>query len=146
MCERLRAALPDDVRLVITGDHGMIDVPKQHQIIAEDEPILMAGVSALAGEARFRQLYVDRDRPARVAARWRDRLAATAWVRTRDEAIDEGWFGPMDDHLRERWGHVLVAMRDDHAVMTRQFMREWTLIGMHGSLTPAEMTVPLCCD
>jgi hypothetical protein len=37
-------------------------------------------------------------------------------------------------------------MRDDHAVMTRQFMREWTLIGMHGSLTPAEMTVPLCCD
>jgi hypothetical protein len=146
MCERLRAALPDDVRLVITGDHGMIDVPKQHQIIAEDEPILMAGVSALAGEARFRQIYVDRDQPARVAARWRDRLAATAWVRTRDEAIEEGWFGPMDDQLRERWGHVLVAMRDDHAVMTRQFMREWTLIGMHGSLTPAEMTVPLCCD
>jgi predicted AlkP superfamily pyrophosphatase or phosphodiesterase len=56
MCERLRAALPDDVRLVITGDHGMVDVPKKHQIIAEDERILMAGVSALAGEARFRQL------------------------------------------------------------------------------------------
>ena len=26
--------------------------------------------------------------------------------------------------------------------MTRQFPREWTLIGMHGSLTPAEMTSP----
>jgi hypothetical protein len=146
MCERLRAALPDDVRLVVTGDHGMVDVPKQHHIVAEDDPILMAGVSALAGEPRFRQLYVDRDRPVRVAARWRDRLAETAWVRTRDEAIDEGWFGEVDEDLRERWGHVLVAMRDDHAVMTRQFMREWTLVGMHGSLTAEEMAVPLCCD
>jgi hypothetical protein len=30
--------------------------------------------------------------------------------------------------------------------MTQQFPRELTLIGMHGSLTPAEMTVPLFCD
>ena len=26
MCERLRDALPDDVRLIITGDHGMVDI------------------------------------------------------------------------------------------------------------------------
>jgi hypothetical protein len=146
LCERLRAALPADVRIVITGDHGMVNVPASHHVIAEDEPVLMAGVSALAGEGRFRQLYVDRDRPERVAARWRDRLSDLAWVRTRDEAVDEGWFGPMDGQLLERWGHVLVAMRGDYAVMTRQFMREWSLVGMHGSLTPAEMSVPLCCD
>jgi Type I phosphodiesterase / nucleotide pyrophosphatase len=146
MCERLRAALPDDVRLIVTGDHGMVDVPQTHQVIAEDHPALMAGVSALAGESRFRQVYVDAEDPRWVAARWRDVLGDRAWVRTRDEAIDEGWFGPVDDALRERYGHVLVALRDDHAVMTRQFPRELTLIGMHGSLTPAEMTVPLFCD
>ena len=50
-----------------------------------------------------------------------DELGDRAWVRTRDEAIEEGWFGPVDDALRERYGHVLVALRDDHAVMTRQF-------------------------
>jgi hypothetical protein len=145
-CERLRAALPDDVRLVVTADHGMVDVPGEHQILVEDEPELMAGVSALAGEGRFRQLYVDVDSPVRVAARWQDLLGERAWVRTRDEAIAEGWFGPVDPALRERYGHVLVAMRDDHAVMTRQVPRELTLIGMHGSLTVEEMTVPLFCD
>ncbi|MFP5282240.1 MAG: alkaline phosphatase family protein, partial [Actinomycetes bacterium] len=145
-CERLREALPEDVRLIITADHGMVDVPVEHHIIAEDEPGLMAGVSALAGEGRFRQLYVDRDPPARVANRWRDLLGDRAWVRTRDEAIDEGWFGPVDEELRERYGHVLVALRDDHAVMSRQFPRELTLIGMHGSLTPEEMVVPLFVD
>jgi len=145
-CERLRAALPADVRLVITGDHGMVDIPNEQRVVAEDDPSLMAGVSALAGEPRFRQLYVDHDQPAQVAQRWRDRLGPRAWVRTRDEAIDEGWFGSVDDQLRERYGHVLVAMRADWAVMTRQLPRELTLVGMHGSLTPAEMLIPLFVD
>jgi len=143
MCERLRAALPPQVTLIITADHGMIDIPPQQRIVAEDDPALMAGVSALAGEGRFRQLYVDHDLPQRVADRWRARLGELAWVRTRDEAIDEGWFAAIDDQLRDRWGHVLVALRGDWAVMTRAFPREFTLIGMHGSLTAAEMLVPL---
>ena len=143
MCERLRAALPPQVTLIITGDHGMVDIPSDQRIVAEDDPALMAGVSALAGEARFRQLYVDQEPPSRVADRWHARLGELAWVRTRDEAIDEGWFAAIDDQLRERWGHVLVALRGDWAVMTSAFPREYTLIGMHGSLTPAEMIVPL---
>jgi Type I phosphodiesterase / nucleotide pyrophosphatase len=143
MCERLRAALPPQVALIITADHGMIDIPADQRIVAEDDPALMAGLSALAGEGRFRQLYVDQDSPRRVADRWRARLGELAWVRTRDEAIDDGWFAATDDQLRDRWGHVLVALRADWAIMTRAFPREFTLIGMHGSLTPAEMLVPL---
>jgi hypothetical protein len=143
MCERLRAALAPQVTLIITADHGMIDIPADQRIVAEDDPALMAGLSALAGEGRFRQLYVDQELPRRVADRWRARLGELAWVRTRDEAIDEGWFAATDDQLRDRWGHVLVALRADWAIMTRAFPREFTLIGMHGSLTPAEMLVPL---
>ena len=143
MCERLRDALPPQVTVIITADHGMVDIPSEQRFVAEDDPALMAGVTALAGEARFRQLYIDQEPPRRVADRWRARLGELAWVRTRDEAIDEGWFAAIDDQLRERWGHVLVALRGDWAVMTSAFPREYTLIGMHGSLTPAEMLVPL---
>lgn len=143
MIGRLRQQLPADVVLIVTGDHGMVDIPPWHQLIVEDTPELLAGVDALAGEGRFRQLYVDREPVAAVAARWSDRLGDKAWVRTRDQAVDEGWFGPVDPDLRERWGHVLVAMRTDWAVMTRAFPRELSLVGMHGSLTETEMTVPL---
>lgn len=143
MCERLRAALPPQVTMIITADHGMIDIPPDQRIVAEDDPALMVGVSALAGEGRFRQLYVDHEPPQLVAERWRARLGEVAWVRTRDEAIEEGWFAATDDGLRDRWGHVLIALRGDWAIMTRAFPREFTLIGMHGSLTPAEMLVPL---
>ena len=106
----------------------------------------MAGVSALAGEGRFRQLYVDDDQPEAVARRWQDRLGDLAWVRTRDEAIDEGWFGPSTTSCWSAGATSWSRMREDWAVMTRQFPRELTLIGMHGSLTPDEMYVPLFVD
>jgi hypothetical protein len=145
-CEELRATLDDDVCLLITGDNGMVDITTECQIVVEDVPALTAGVSAVAGEGRFRQLYVDDEPLAAVLDRWRELLGERAWVRSRDEAIDEGWFGPVDDDLRERYGHVLVALRDRWAVMTRQFPRELSLVGMHGSLTPDEMSVPLFRD
>ncbi|MGI3782861.1 MAG: alkaline phosphatase family protein, partial [Janthinobacterium lividum] len=143
MLARLREALPSDVVLVVTGDHGMVDVPAGRRLVIEDEPELAAGVDVVAGEARFRHLYVDRDAPASVARRWRGRLGARAWVRTRDEAIEEGWFGPVRDEVRERYGHVVAAPTGDWAFMTRTFPQEMDLVGMHASLTPAEMRVPL---
>lgn len=143
MVERLREELPDDVRLVITGDHGMVDVPEENRLIVDHELDLMAGTAMVAGEARFRQVYAGDDLPDTIAARWRDRLGATAWVRTREEAIDEGWLGPVSDQIAPRFGDVLVAMRDRHAIMNLADPGELSLVGMHGSLTAEEMTVPL---
>ncbi|HEY3339644.1 MAG TPA: nucleotide pyrophosphatase/phosphodiesterase family protein [Propionicimonas sp.] len=137
----LRAALPDDVSLVITGDHGMVNVPKDRRLLIEDEPDLMVEVTAFAGEGRFRQLMTPV--PDAVASRWQDRLGAGAWVRTRTEAIAEGWFGDVSPRLADRFGDVLVAMADDGAVLSHTLPRELDLVGMHGSLTPAELAVPL---
>lgn len=141
MVAQLRDAVPEDVPLVITGDHGMVNVPRSLRLVAEDEPGLLDEVTALAGEGRLRQLMTDR--AGAVARRWQDRLGERAWVRTRDEAIAEGWFGDVSPRLAGRFGDVLVAMADDGAVMTRKLPREFRLVGMHGSLTPAELEVPL---
>lgn len=109
----------------------------------EDVPDLGAELTLLAGEGRLRQLYARPDRVAAVASRWRDVLGERAWVLTRAEAIDAGWFGQVDGRMADRIGDVLVAMRDDGAVMTRTQPREFGLVGMHGSLTELETRVPL---
>ncbi len=137
----MRNILPDDVRLLVTGDHGMIDVPDTHRLIIEEEPDLVADLDLVAGEGRFRQVYTSK--PDAVAARWRDRLGDGAWVRTRTEAFEEGWFGDVSNFVAGRFGDVVAAMRGDAALMTATQEREFTLVGMHGSLTPEEMTVPL---
>lgn len=137
---RLRAELPADVHLLITADHGMLDIPGRNFVLIEEDG-LGADLRCFAGEGRLRHFYTDA--PAAVAARWSDRMGDHAWVRTRQDAIDEGWFGPVEDRVRDRFGDVLVAMRTDWAVMSRTLPRELDIIGMHGSLTPVEMYVPL---
>lgn len=139
--QRLLGVLPPGVAVLVTGDHGMVNVPVEHRITAEEEPAL-AGWRHIGGEGRFRQLWTDH--PVELLRRWRDVLGERAEVRTRQEAIDDGWFGPVvQPAAAARMGDVLVAMRSDWAVMSTTFPKEFGLVGMHGSLTAEEMLVPL---
>jgi hypothetical protein len=65
-------------------------------------------------------------------------------VLLRDEAIEHGWFGAVDPGVRPRLGDVVVACTGDAAVLsTADFPYEATLVGLHGSLTSAEMLIPV---
>ncbi|HTS96720.1 MAG TPA: alkaline phosphatase family protein, partial [Streptosporangiaceae bacterium] len=79
-----------------------------------------------------------------VLAAWRAVLGARAWVASRDEAIADGWFGPVEPWLEARIGDVVAAPAGPAAlVATRGEPRESRLTGMHGSLTSADQLVPL---
>lgn len=144
---RLRAALPPTSGLVVTADHGMVDIETEARIDVDDELDLLDGVTVFGGEARFRHLYCEAGAVDDVALRWRNRCGPAAWVVTRDEAIDEGWFGSVDTQVRPRLGDVMVASgRDQAVVSSSRFPHEASLIGLHGSLTPDEMLVPLLVD
>lgn len=130
-----------DVCVLVTGDHGMVNVPSDHRLTIEDEP-RMAGYRHIAGEGRFRQIHADD--PRHLAWQWRSVLGERAEVLLRDEAIERGWFGhDITAKAAARVGDVVVAMRDDWALMSTTFEKEFGLVGMHGSLTPDEMYVPL---
>lgn len=136
----LTDALPSDTCLLVTGDHGMVNVPGRHQIVIEENQRLQ-GVRLVGGEPRLRQLYTDH--PDELARSWAAHLGERGLVWLRDEALEAGWFGPIADRVRPRIGDVLVAMRGDWAVHTRALPREFGLVGQHGSLTAEEMYVPL---
>jgi Type I phosphodiesterase / nucleotide pyrophosphatase len=143
----LRAVLPPGTALVVTGDHGMVDVPGDDRVDADEEPDLRDGVVLLGGEARFRQLWTEAGATDDVAACWRERCGPRAWVVTRDEAEAAGWFGAVADEVRPRIGDVLVASRGTFAALaSQQFSVETRMVGFHGSLTGAEMYVPLLVD
>ncbi len=142
--EQLREALPASTRLVVVADHGMVDSPPEARIDVDEHPELLDGVALLGGEARFRHLYAARGAVDDVVAAWRSTLAGRAVVLTRDEAIGRGWFGSVDPGVRPRLGDVVVACTGDTAVLsTAAFPYEATLVGLHGSLTPAEMLIPV---
>ena len=145
--EQLREALPADRRLVVVADHGMVDVPADRRVDLAHRDDLRSGIALVGGEARFRHLYCTGGAVPDVVATWREVLGEEADVLTRAEAIARGWFGPVDPAVLPRIGDVVVACRGDFAVMsTEGFPYETRLVGMHGSLTPAEMLIPVLVD
>lgn len=141
---RLAAALPPGVALHVTADHGMVDVPFASRIDLSREPELDRGVRHVGGEPRAPMLYVERGATRDVAQAWRERFGADAHVRTREEVLDEGWFGPVTDAVAARIGDVVVACLGEIAVVDprRHGRTLLSLLGVHGSVTPEEMAVP----
>lgn len=144
LAENLAGALPPGTVLHVTADHGMVDVGPQDRIDADALPELRAGVALLGGEARARHVYAKPGAERDVLAAWREILGSRAWVATRQEAITDGWFGPVDPLMEPRIGDVVAAPAGSCAVVaTKTEPQESALIGMHGSLTPADQLVPL---
>lgn len=142
--EHLREVLDPAVRLIVLADHGMVDSPREHRIDVDEDPVLRDGVVLLGGEARFRHLYCAAGAVDDVAVTWRAVLGDRAAVLTREEAIDRGWFGAVSPSVRPRLGDVVVAAADQTTLISsRDFPYEDTLVGFHGSLTPAEMEIPI---
>ncbi len=141
---RLVASVPADTAVHITADHGMVDVPASARVDLADEPDLARGIRHLGGEMRAPQLYCEPGAAPDVLAAWTERLAARAWVRSREEAVAAGWFGTVTDVNLARIGDVVVAMRESYAVVDRHRTRPelLALLGQHGSLTDAETAVP----
>jgi hypothetical protein len=139
------AALPPDAVLVVTADHGMVDIAPGHRIDADRTPDLRQGVELLGGEARARHVYTKPGAADDVLAAWRALLGDRMWVASRDEAISDGWFGPeVSAHVAPRIGDVVAAAYGDVAVIASDAEPlESALVGLHGSMTPAEQEVPL---
>jgi hypothetical protein len=144
LAQALAERLPRDSTLVITGDHGMVDVAPEDRIDFDQEPTLQPGVRLLGGEPRARHVYTREGAQAEVLAAWRERLGDRMWVLEREDAIERGWFGPtVSDGARARIGDVIAAAQGPVGIVQPSVLSvEAMLVGHHGSLTAAEQLVP----
>jgi predicted AlkP superfamily pyrophosphatase or phosphodiesterase len=141
VAEEVLAVLPPGAALVVTSDHGQVDVGDN--VVRLADPVLER-VAMLSGEGRFRWLHArpgHRQALADAARRWH---GEQAWVRTLDEAVGEGWFGgPLTPDAAARLGDVVLAAREPVAFLDPTDTGEMRMRSRHGSLTAAEMYVPL---
>ena len=145
LVESIVEGLPPGGLLAVVADHGMVAVDPSEAVDVDASESLLDGVEAIGGEPRARHVYVADGAADSVLAAWRETLAERAWVVSRDEAISAGWFGGrIGDDVRFRIGDVVAAARGSAGIMRRTVETLLSsLIGQHGSLTPAEQEVPL---
>lgn len=142
MVARIVEHVPPDTTVLVTGDHGMVTVTETFD--ADTDPGLRDGVALIGGDPRARHVYAEPGKQAEVLANWRRVLGDHAWVVPRDQAIADGWFGPVAPEMRDRIGDVVVAAKGTAAVVRSVAEpRLSQLPGQHGSFTAAEQLVPL---
>lgn len=137
----LAAALPGGAALLVTSDHGQVEVGAAARLPGPD---LLAGVRLLSGEGRFRWLHAVPGAVSDVVAAAEAAHGDEAWIVTRQQMADEGWFGgPLKAEVAARLGDVALVAREPVAFLDPADTGETRLAGRHGSLTADELLVPL---
>lgn len=141
MVEYLVQELPRGVVLVITSDHGQVDVGDR---VYPPDPVVLSHVRNQSGEARFRWLHAVAGAEASLLDVATELHGDVAWVVSREQTLDECWFGPkvLPGPLA-RLGDVALVAREPVAFEDPSDTGPFHLQGRHGSLTAAEVHVPL---
>ncbi|MFI5896082.1 alkaline phosphatase family protein [Actinoplanes sp. NPDC051513] len=145
LLDRLVSGLPPRSALLVVADHGQLNVPADGRFDMADISDLSSGVAGVAGEPRVRYLYPAAGARDDVLAAWRGVFGPQAWVLEREEAISRGLFGPVAPSHLDRIGEIVVICLDRVVALATGWEPPVVgeLIAYHGSLTAAEMTVPL---
>jgi predicted AlkP superfamily pyrophosphatase or phosphodiesterase len=141
LVQQIRAQLTDGAALLVTADHGQVDVGAN---LVVPDPEVLRLTRHMSGEGRFRWLHA---RPGSAEELFAAATAAhgdVAWVMTRQELVDGGWFGSVvSPPIAARLGDVAMITRAPISFVDPADSGPFPLVCRHGSLTSAEMLVPL---
>jgi predicted AlkP superfamily pyrophosphatase or phosphodiesterase len=106
----LVAVLPPRAALVVTSDHGQVDVGDR--VVHPDRQVL-DHVRLQSGEGRFRWLHARSGRTETLRQAAEECHGDVAWIRTREQIADEHWFGPtLTRDAASRLGDVALVARE----------------------------------
>lgn len=148
----LRAQLPPDVLLAITADHGMVNVTDASTVdLAESE--LASQVAAISGEPRalhvhLKEKYLGQDPAGNRTRKAPDALVLVQWQKLlagRGQIIADYRQIYGDISEPDRIGDFTIFAKENYQFVDSRFHSRGVLqmVGVHGSLTPAEMEIPL---
>lgn len=135
--------LPAGAALLVTADHGQVDVGDR--IVVPSAEVLSL-VALQSGEGRFRWLHARPGAVDELRTAASEEFGHLAWVVTLEQMVDEKWFGPSTPPpVAARLGDVALVARDRVSFFDPDDDGPYELICRHGSLTSAEIDVPLLC-
>ena len=145
---QLTTALPGNVGVLLTADHGIVDVAHERQIYLDE--LSINGLVSVGGDPRVLFLYLDSQHSDNALSQSciksvQEFVGKRAYVVARDDLIAQGWYGEVTDEARERMPDIFVIAHGETALYHRQFAKPKSLqmIGQHGAISDDELFVPL---
>jgi hypothetical protein len=135
------AQLVPGAALAVIADHGQVQVGDN--VLTPDDRVLSM-VHHQSGEGRFRWLHARSGAAGDLLAAATEAHGQVAWVRSRQQILDEGWFGStMSPPVAGRLGDVALVAHQPVSFDEPADTGPFRLICRHGSMTADEVLVPL---
>ncbi|MDD5192905.1 MAG: alkaline phosphatase family protein [Candidatus Nanoarchaeia archaeon] len=137
-----------NTKVIITADHGSVNVPASKKIIVNERPEFMEMLSApICGDFRYAFCFVKASRKQDFEKYVKTRLKNSCNLYKSIDLVKKGYFGletPSNIFL-ERIGDYTLIMRENYGIYQRLINEESRKynIGEHGGLSKEEMFVPL---
>jgi hypothetical protein len=145
----LRELQGTDTAVVVTADHGFVDVPAERVVHMDDHPELADCLTLpLCGEPRIAYCYVKPGRRECFESYVRSELSEQMTLRASEDLIDAGFFGPGPRHpqLAHRVGDYTLLLKENYMIKDHlPGEHDFELVGRHGGLSADELLVPLVC-
>jgi predicted AlkP superfamily pyrophosphatase or phosphodiesterase len=137
----LMAAVPPGTAVLVTADHGQVEVGERI-VYPSDE--LLGPVKVQSGEGRFRWLHCASRDLAGLIDTAESEVGDLAWVVSKEQMLDEAWFGAtVAPPIQRRLGDVALCAHAPVSFYEEADSGPFELVCRHGSLTSAEVNVPL---
>ncbi|MGE5612080.1 MAG: alkaline phosphatase family protein, partial [Bacillota bacterium] len=148
---RLAGMVPKNTRIVITADHGLIDVPpSNHLPIFQGDPLLELLEAPPSGDARMPLFHVRPGARQAFVDLFQQRYAHSFVLVSIDEAEEMGMFGPRpwNPVAKRRFGDFVgIAIRPAtllyHPPVLPTSVTRQIYFAQHAGLSPDEMYIPV---
>jgi len=142
----LAAALGKHDALLVTADHGVLDVPANQHIYLDEFGLDWSRVANVSGDPRVNFVYLhDANEAEPVASELQIGLGDRALALTKAQVVAAGWYPNITDATLRRLPEVFALATKNVALYHREYAPAASLnmIGQHGALSSVELSVPL---
>lgn len=146
LIQKFMEALPKNVGVIVTADHGVVDVPALNHFFLDDLPWFGDAVAKTGGDPRCNFIYLnDSSQALTIKDQLSLELGAAAYVVSPQEICESGW--AFWAHASETnlvpdlaiiWNELAVGY--DRRTASANSMK---MIGQHGGISDRETRVPL---
>jgi predicted AlkP superfamily pyrophosphatase or phosphodiesterase len=139
----LVASLPEQVGVILTADHGIVDVPRENQILLDE--LELPGLVAVTGDPRNCFLYFEAGSDiGRAKATLEQHVGDRCIVVRAHELQQAGWLGEIVAN-KQFLPDLFVISVGATACYHRGYAKPQSLkmIGQHGGISQTELSVPL---
>jgi len=145
--EKLAQEVPDNVRIIITADHGLVDIHKESTVLLGNHPELKKMLIApVCGDTRSCYFYIRPNKSDNFQSYMKDNLSYACTVCKSSELVQRGWFGRGNPskEFDGRVGDFVAIMKERYALLDRYPGQDYPdLVGQHGGVSEQELLVPL---